>query len=117
MTSSLDFNVALGKDTVVKFAELTCWKYGSIHLKADALLSDLSKAFECFDHNSLIAKLHAYGCQYNSLKLIYSYLQYRFHRVKVNSTYSSWADILNGIPQGSIRGPFIFANDLIDLFL
>ena len=56
---------------------------------AGALLSDLSKAFDCLDHNLMIAKLHAYGCDFNSLKLISSYLQNRFHRVKVNSTYSS----------------------------
>ena len=41
---------------------------------AGALLSDLSKAFDCLNHELLVAKLHAYGCDYNSLKLINSYL-------------------------------------------
>ena len=49
------------------------------------LLTDLSKAFDCLNHDLLIAKFEAYGCDYNSLKLIYSYLTDRFQRVSVNS--------------------------------
>ena len=43
-----------------------------------ASLSDLSKAFDCLDHNLMKAKFHEYGCEYNSLKLSYSYLQKNF---------------------------------------
>ena len=42
--------------------------------KAGILLTDLSKAFDCLVHDLCIAKLEAYGFDYNSLKLIYSYL-------------------------------------------
>ena len=41
---------------------------------AGALLTDLSKAFDCLNHGLMIAKLDAYGLDYTSLKLINSYL-------------------------------------------
>ena len=36
---------------------------------ADALLTDLSKVFNCIDHELLIAKLHAYGFDTDGLNL------------------------------------------------
>ena len=42
-----------------------------------ALLTDLSKAFDCLPHALLIAKLHAYRVDIPSLKLLYSYLTKR----------------------------------------
>ena len=40
-----------------------------------AVLMDLSKAFDTLNHGLLIAKLSAYGFEYDALKFIYSYLQ------------------------------------------
>ena len=42
---------------------------------AGAILTDLSKAFDCLSHNLLIAKLEAYGFDKSALKLIYDYLK------------------------------------------
>ena len=39
-----------------------------------ALLTDLSKAFDCLPHDLLIAKLDVYGFDKSSLKLIHNYL-------------------------------------------
>ena len=82
-----------------------------------ALLADLSKAFDCLPHDLLIAKLHAYGLDMPSLKLLHSYLTKRRQRVKINNTYSSWSEILFGVPQGSILGPLLFHIFLCNLFL
>ena len=63
-----------------------------------ALLTDLSEAFDCLPHELLIAKLNAYGFDEKALKLIHSYLSSRKQRVKVNDSYSSWREILYGVP-------------------
>ena len=67
-----------------------------------ALLTDLSKAFDCLPHDLIVAKLHAYGLSIDSLKLIIIYLTERKQRVKIIDQFSSWLDIVDGVPQGSI---------------
>ena len=81
------------------------------------LLTDLSKAFDCLAHDLLIAKVEAYGFDHNSIKLLYSYLTNRRQRVRINSNYSTWSEIISGVPQGSILGPLLFNIYLSDLFL
>ena len=81
-----------------------------------ALLTDLSKAFDCLSHELLIAKLRVYGFDLPALKLIQSYLSNRKQKTKINSTYSSRNEILFGVPQGLILGPLLFNTFLCDLF-
>ena len=56
-----------------------------------ALLTDLSKAFDSLPHDLLLAKLHAIYAT--------SYLTNRKQRVRIGNLYSSWYDILAGVPQ------------------
>ena len=82
-----------------------------------ALLTDLSKAFDCLPHELIIAKLHGYGVDMPSLELINSYLSKRRQRIKINDVYSSWSEILFGVSEGSILGPLLLNIFICDLFM
>ena len=73
-----------------------------------ALFTDLSKAFDCIDHNLLVAKLNAYGFDKQSMNFIYSYFTKRKQRTKVDSAVSSRELLFSGVPQGSVLGPLSF---------
>lgn len=82
-----------------------------------AMLTDLSKAFDCIVHDLLIAKLHAYGFDNSSLNFIHNYLTNRKQRVKINLSFSAFNKIKFGVPQGSILGPLLFNIYICDMFL
>ena len=82
-----------------------------------ALLTDLSKASDCMTHDLLIAKSHALNFDMNEFNLICDYLTGRKQRVKINSSFSLYLDIVQRVPQGSISEPLLFNLFLYDLFL
>ena len=59
------------------------------------------------NHELLIAKLHPYGFSTDAREVLLS-LQDRWQRVKINTTFSSWTQLLQGVPQGSVLGPYCF---------
>ena len=72
---------------------------------AGSILMELSKAFDTIDYDLLLAKLHAYGFDKQALSVIKSYLKDRWERTKINTAYNYWAQLLLGVPQGSVLVP------------
>ena len=81
-----------------------------------AMLTDLSKAFDCILHNLLIAKLAAYGFDNQSLRIIDSFLSNREQRSKINNAFGRYSQIIYEVPQGSILGPLLFNIYICDIF-
>ena len=57
-----------------------------------AVLMDLSKAFDMINHNLLLTNLYAYGFSNDSLNRLYSYLNNRWYRTKINHKFNSWKE-------------------------
>ena len=54
---------------------------------------DLSKAFDT-NHEFLIARHEAYSFNHDALAILLSYLRERWHRTKINTTFSTWLEIM-----------------------
>ena len=70
------------------------------------VMLDLSAAFDTIDHQILVQRMKdIFGVQGDALKWVASYLTERYQVVNIDGHISSSAQLLYGVPQGSVMGP------------
>ena len=83
--------------------------------KSLAIFIDVSKAFDCCNHDVIFSKLGSIGLSENGIKLFRSYFKDRKQAVWLNGAVSNMVQVEMGVGQGTILGPTLFSLYLYDL--
>ena len=74
----------------------------------DAILLDMSKAFDIVPHEHLCHKLSLYGIRGTTLRWIRSFLSGRTQKIILNGQESRTTKVSSGVSQGSVLRPLLF---------
>jgi hypothetical protein len=74
----------------------------------DIIYFDFAKAFDKAPHHAVLRALSEHGVRGTALNWFASFLSGRTQRVRVGHAYSTSADVVSGVVQGSVVGPCLY---------
>lgn len=69
---------------------------------------DIKKAFDSVWHRGLVYKVQKAGCDMHTTRIVKSFLEDRFAKIKIDDNLSESLSINRGVPQGTRLGPLLY---------